>query len=168
LGADSIHRGIVASVIALISVVVFMLLYYRWAGFNAVVAMILNLAILLGAMAYSRAVLTLPGIAGIILTIGVGIDSSVLIFERIRDELRACRPESHVIAIAFKRVFRTLTDTHLAGLISAAFLFVFGTGAVKGFAVTLVIGLLSNLFTSVFVSRTLFEWTLSRGASLRI
>ncbi len=166
LGADSIRRGIEASVLALISVIVFMLLYYRWAGLNAVVAMVLNLLILLGAMAYFRATLTLPGIAGIILTIGVGIDSSVLIFERIREELREGNAGASVVKHAFHRVFRTLMDTHLAGLISAAFLFAFGTGAVRGFAVTLVIGLVSNLFTSVFVSKTIFEWTLWRGRAL--
>jgi len=168
LGADSIRRGIEASVLALISVIVVMLFYYRWAGLNAVVAMILNLSMLLGSMAYFRATLTLPGIAGIILTIGVGIDSSVLIFERIREELREGIAGAIAVNHAFHRVFRTLLDTHLAGLISAAFLFTFGTGAIQGFAVTLVIGLISNLFTSVFVSRTIFEWTIWRGQELQL
>jgi preprotein translocase subunit SecD len=171
LGSDSIHQGITASVVALILVIAFMLFYYRWTGLNAVAAMLLNLSILLGAMAYFRATLTLPGIAGIILTIGVGIDSNVLIFERIREELRAGHPAALAVGTGFQRVFITLVDTHLAALISAAFLFAFGTGAIKGFAVTLVIGLVSNMFTSVFVSRTLFDWTLfrhDRGETLSI
>ena len=162
LGADSIRQGITASVVALSSVVVVMVSYYRLWGVNATVAMLLNLVILFGAMAYFGATLTLPGIAGVILTIGVGIDSNVLIFERIREELRAGKPLVTAVAISFKRVFVTLLDTHLAALISAAFLFLFGTGPVRGFAVTLVIGLISNLFTAVFVSRTLFEYALTR------
>ena len=113
-------------------------------------------------MAYLGATLTLPGIAGVILTIGVGIDSNVLIFERIREELRAGKTAMSAVATSFSRVFITLVDTHLAALISATFLFLFGTGAIKGFAVTLVIGLISNMFTAVFVSRTLFEIVLSR------
>jgi preprotein translocase subunit SecD len=162
LGADSIRQGIIASVVALSSVVVVMVSYYRLWGVNSTVAMLLNLVILFGAMAYFGATLTLPGIAGVILTIGVGIDSNVLIFERIREELRAGKPLVTAVTISFKRVFVTLVDTHLAALISAAFLFLFGTGPVRGFAVTLVIGLISNLFTAVFVSRTLFEYALTR------
>jgi preprotein translocase subunit SecD len=163
LGADSIRKGITAAVAALVLVVAFMLFYYRWAGANAVVAMYLNIVILLGAMAYFRAPLTLPGIAGVILTIGVGIDSNVLIFERIREEIRAGKPPVSAVATSFRRVFITLVDTHLAALISAAFLFLFGTGAIRGFAVTLAIGLASNMFTSVFVSKTLFDWSLSQS-----
>ena len=162
LGADSIRAGLLAAVVALLSVVVFMLVYYRLSGVNATVAMILNLIILFGAMAYFGAALTLPGIAGVILTIGVGIDSNVLIFERIREELRAGKTVVSAVTTSFSRVFVTLVDTHLAALISATFLFLFGTGPVKGFAVTLVIGLISNMFTAVFVSRTLFELVLSR------
>ena len=162
LGQDSIRAGLLAAIVALLSVVVFMLVYYRLSGVNATVAMILNLVILFGAMAYFGATLTLPGIAGVILTIGVGIDSNVLIFERIREELRSGKPPVSAVVTSFKRVFITLVDTHLAALISATFLFLFGTGPVKGFAVTLVIGLISNMFTAVFVSRTLFEWVLSR------
>jgi preprotein translocase subunit SecD len=142
--------------------VAFVLFYYRASGINATVAMILNLVVLFGALAYFGATLTLPGIAGVILTIGVGIDSNVLIFERIREELRAGKTAVSSVATSFSRVFITLVDTHLAALISATFLFLFGTGAIKGFAVTLVIGLVSNMFTAVFVSRTLFELVLSR------
>jgi len=162
LGADSIKDGILASVIALVSVVVFVLFYYRASGINATVAMILNLVVLFGAMAALASTLTLPGIAGVILTIGVGIDSNVLIFERIREELRAGKTAVSAVATSFSRVFITLVDTHLAALISATFLFLFGTSAIKGFAVTLVIGLVSNMFTAVFVSRTLFEIVLSK------
>ncbi len=162
LGADSVRAGLMASGVALLSVVVFMLFYYRFSGVNATIAMILNLIILFGALAYFGAALSLPGIAGVILTIGVGIDSNVLIFERIREELRAGKTAVSAVMTSFSRVFITLVDTHLAALISATFLFLFGTGPVKGFAVTLVIGLVSNMFTAVFVSRTLFEWVLSR------
>lgn len=162
LGADSIRAGLIASIVALVSVVTFMLIYYRMSGVNAAIAMILNLIILFGALAYFGAALTLPGIAGVILTIGVGIDSNVLIFERIREELRAGKTAVSAVVTSFSRVFITLVDTHLAALISATFLFLFGTGPVKGFAVTLVIGLVSNMFTAVFVSRTLFELVLAR------
>jgi preprotein translocase subunit SecD len=162
LGADSIRKGLYASIAALIGVVLFILFYYRWAGVNAAISMALNLLLLFGALAYLGATLTLPGIAGVILTIGVGIDSNVLIFERIREELRAGKTAVAAVTAGFQRVFTTIVDTHLAALISAMFLFLFGTGPVKGFAVTLVIGLAANVFTAVFVSRTLFEWMLSR------
>ena len=162
LGADSIRHGITASVIALAAVISFVLFYYRASGINATVAMVLNLVVLFGAMAYFGSTLTLPGIAGVILTIGVGIDSNVLIFERIREEMRAGKTAVSSVATSFSRVFITLVDTHLAALISATFLFLFGTSAIKGFAVTLVIGLVSNMFTAVFVSRTLFEMVLAR------
>jgi preprotein translocase subunit SecD len=162
LGADSIRKGLYASIAALVGVVIFMLIYYRWSGVNAAISMVLNLIILFGALAYFGATLTLPGIAGVILTIGVGIDSNVLIFERIREELKSGKTAVAAITTGFQRVFTTIVDTHLAALISAMFLFLFGTGPVKGFAVTLVIGLAANVFTAVYVSRTLFEWTLSR------
>ena len=164
LGADSIRKGINAAIAALALVVLFVLFYYRASGINATVAMLLNLVILFGALAYFGATLTLPGIAGVILTIGVGIDSNVLIFERIREELRAGKAAVSAVVTGFNRVFITLVDTHLAALISATFLFLFGTGPVKGFAVTLVIGLVSNMFTAVFVSRVIFDWVLSRKA----
>jgi preprotein translocase subunit SecD len=161
LGADSIYHGILAAAVALSAVVLFVLFYYRASGINATVAMLLNLIVLFGAMAYLGSTLTLPGIAGVILTIGVGIDSNVLIFERIREELRAGKTAMSAVSTSFSRVFITLVDTHLAALISAVFLFLFGTGAIKGFAVTLWIGLVSNMFTAVFVSRTLFEIVLN-------
>src|SRR4051794_34708074 len=157
LGADSIRSGIVASSVGLGLVIAFMLFYYKLSGVNAVVALIFNLVILLGMMAYVGAVMTLPGIAGFVLTMGIGVDSNVLIFERIKEELAAQRGVRQAINAGFSRVFLTLLDTHVASLISAAFLFQFGTGPIRGFAMTLVIGLISNLFTSTFVSKTIFE-----------
>jgi preprotein translocase subunit SecD len=157
LGADSIRSGITASLAGLALVILFMLFYYRLSGINAIVAMVCNLVILMGMMAYFGAVMTLPGIAGFILTMGMGVDSNVLIFERIKEELAAQRGARAAINASFSRVFLTLLDTHVTALISAAFLFQFGTGPIRGFATTLTIGLLTNLFTSIFVSKTLFE-----------
>src|SRR5262245_61622978 len=161
LGADSIRSGVTASVVGLLLVTMFMLIYYRLSGVNAVVALVFNLVILLGLMAYVGAVMTLPGIAGFVLTMGIGVDSNVLIFERIKEELEAQRGVRASINAGFSRVFWTLVDTHISALISAAFLFQFGTGPIRGFAVTLFFGLISNLFTSIFVSKTLFEVALS-------
>jgi preprotein translocase subunit SecD len=162
LGADSIRAGITASLMGLALVTLFMLVYYRLAGINAFVAVALNLVILLGFMAYLGAVMTLPGIAGFILTIGMGVDSNVLIFERIREELATNKGARQAVAAGFDRVFITIVDTHVASLIAAAFLFQFGTGPIRGFATTLFFGLLANVFTAVFVSRTIFEFILSR------
>src|ERR1041384_773364 len=162
LGADSIRSGVTASVVGRLLILAFMLLYYRLSGVNAVVALIFNLIILLGLMAYIGAVMTLPGIAGFVLTMGIGVDSNVLIFERIKEELEAERGVRASINAGFGRVFWTLMDTHIAALISVAFLFQFGTGPIRGFAVTLFFGLASNLFTSIFVSKTLFELVLGR------
>jgi preprotein translocase subunit SecD len=162
LGADSIRQGVIASTVGLLLVIGFMLTYYRASGVNATVALIFNLVILLGLMAYVGVVMTLPGIAGFVLTMGIGVDSNVLVFERIREERESGKSERASIQAGFGRVFLTLLDTHIAALISAAFLFQFGTGPIRGFAVTLSIGLLSNLFTSTFVSKTLFELGLER------
>jgi preprotein translocase subunit SecD len=162
LGADSIRSGVIASIIGLVLVVVFMLVYYKASGINAVIALLFNLVILLGLMAYIGATMTLPGIAGFVLTMGIGVDSNVLIFERIKEELAAQRGVRASINAGFSRVFLTLLDTHVASLIAAAFLFQFGTGAIRGFAMTLTIGLMSNLFTSTFVSKTLFEAELAQ------
>jgi len=161
LGQDSIRSGVLASVIGLALVVVFMLLYYKLSGLNAVAALVCNLVILLGLMAYFDATMTLPGIAGFVLTMGIGVDSNVLIFERIKEELAAQRGVRAAINAGFSRVWLTLLDTHVASLIAAAFLFQFGTGPIRGFAMTLTFGLMSNLFTSVFVSKTLFETELA-------
>jgi preprotein translocase subunit SecD len=162
LGADSIRSGVMASLVGLTLVVAFMLFYYRLSGINAIVALVFNLIILLAAMSYIGATMTLPGIAGFILTMGMGVDSNVLIFERIKEELAGQRGVRASIQTGFSRVFLTLLDTHSTSLISAAFLFQFGTGPIRGFATTLCFGLLSNLFTSTFVSRTLFEVVLAR------
>jgi preprotein translocase subunit SecD len=162
LGADSVRAGVLASLMGLVLVILFMLAYYKLSGINAVVAMIFNLVILLGLMAYLGAVMTLPGIAGFILTMGMGVDSNVLIFERIKEELASQRGARRAIDASFSRVFLTLLDTHVTSLIAAGFLFQFGTGPIRGFAMTLTIGLLTNLFTSIFVSKTLFELALNR------
>jgi preprotein translocase subunit SecD len=162
LGADSIRAGVMASMVGLFLILSFMLVYYKLSGLNAIVALLFNLVILLGLMAYIGATMTLPGIAGFVLTMGVGVDSNVLIFERIKEELAAQRGVRAAINAGFSRVFLTLLDTHVASLISAAFLFQFGTGPIRGFATTLSIGLFVNLFTSIFVSKTLFELELSK------
>ncbi len=162
LGESSIRSGVRASIAGLVLVALFMLAYYKLAGFNAVVSISVNLLILMGFMAYVGAVMTLPGIAGFILTIGMGVDSNVLIFERIREEIANGKGARQAVAAGFDRVFVTILDTHVASLIAAAFLFQFGTGPIQGFATTLFFGLISNVFTAVFVSRTMFELSLSR------
>jgi preprotein translocase subunit SecD len=162
LGQDSIRSGVTAAIGGLLLVVVFMLFYYKLAGFNALTSIIVNLMVLLGLMAYLGASLTLPGIAGFILTIGMGVDSNVLIFERIKEELATARGVRAAVNAGFDRVWWTIVDTHVASLIAAAFLFQFGTGPIRGFATSLAIGLASNVFTAVFVSRTMFEMVLVR------
>jgi preprotein translocase subunit SecD len=162
LGADSIRAGVRASIGSLIVVMIFLVIYYRLSGVNAVVALILNLIILVAFMAIAGAVLTLPGIAGVVLTIGMGVDSNVLVFERIREELRNGKAPATAVDLGFHNAFRTIIDTHVTTLVSAAFLLLFGTGPVQGFAITLIIGLLANVFTSIFVSRAIFDWHLSR------
>jgi preprotein translocase subunit SecD len=161
LGADSIREGFRAGLAGVVAVVFFMLIYYRRSGINATLALILNAVILIAALSYFDATLTLPGIAGIILTIGMAVDSNVLIFERIREELRAGKAVVAAVDAGFSKAFLTIIDTHVTTIVSCAFLFIFGTGPVKGFAVTLVIGLFANLFTAVFVSRTIFDFELS-------
>src|SRR5579863_8199089 len=167
LGADSIRSGVRAAVIGMVAVLIFMLVYYRGAGINADVALIMNLIILLGFLGWStiagvNVALTLPGIAGVILTVGMGVDSNVLIFERIREELRNGKTPPSAVDQGFSHAWITIVDTHVTTIVSAAILFIFGTGPVKGFAVTLTFGLLANLFTAVFVSRVIFDWVLSR------
>ncbi len=162
LGADSIRAGVTAALGGLVLVVLFMLFYYRLAGLNALTSIVVNLLILLGMMAYLGATMTLPGIAGFILTIGMGVDSNVLIFERIKEELATAKGVRSAVNAGFDRVWWTIVDTHVASLIAAAFLFQFGTGPIRGFATTLFIGLMANVFTAVFVSRTVFELVLSR------
>ena len=162
LGADSIRQGVRASIGSILVVMIFLVFYYRLSGVNAVVALFLNLLILVAFMAFAGAVLTLPGIAGVILTIGMGVDSNVLVFERIREELRNGKTPAAAVEQGFDKAFLTIIDTHVTTIVSAVFLFLFGTGPVKGFAITLVIGLLANVFTSIYVSRAIFDWNLSR------
>ncbi|MGD0798888.1 MAG: protein translocase subunit SecD [Acidobacteriaceae bacterium] len=171
LGEASIRQGVTAAIAGMLAVMAFMLIYYRGAGVNADLALILNLVILLGFMGFFGATLTLPGIAGVILTIGMGVDSNVLIFERIREELRAGKTAAAAVQQGFGHAWITIVDTHVTTIVSAAILFLFGTGPVQGFAVTLTFGLLANLFTAVFVSRTIFDAGLARkerGAALSI
>jgi preprotein translocase subunit SecD len=162
LGTDSIRAGVRAAIVGMVAVLIFMLVYYRGAGINADVALILNLIILLGFLGFSGATLTLPGIAGVILTVGMGVDSNVLIFERIREELRNGKTPPSAVEQGFGHAWITIVDTHVTTIVSAFILFIFGTGPVRGFAVTLTFGLLANLFTAVFVSRMIFDWILSR------
>ena len=162
LGADSIRSGVQAAVVGMLAVLIFMLVYYHGAGINADVALILNLIILLGFLGFSGATLTLPGIAGVILTVGMGVDSNVLIFERIREELRNGKTPPSAVDQGFAHAWITIVDTHVTTIVSAFILFIFGTGPVKGFAVTLTFGLLANLFTAVFVSRVIFDYVLGR------
>jgi preprotein translocase subunit SecD len=162
LGADSIRQGVTAAIAGMLAVMIFMFVYYRGAGINANLGLFLNLVILLGFLGFSGAVLTLPGIAGVILTIGMGVDSNVLIFERIREELRNGKTPPSAVEQGFSRAWVTIVDTHVTTIVSAAILFLFGTGPVRGFAVTLTFGLLANLFTAVFVSRVIFDAILNR------
>ena len=162
LGADSIRHGVQASVLSLVVVMIFMVFYYRLSGVNAVLALILNLVILLAALAMFGAVLTLPGIAGVILTIGMGVDSNVLVFERIREEMRNGKSSAVAVESGFDKAFLTIIDTHVTTIVSAVFLFVFGTGPIRGFAITLTVGLLANVFTAIFVSKTIFGYHLSK------
>ncbi len=162
LGSDSIRAGVTAAIIGMLAVLIFMLIYYHAAGINADIALILNLIILLGFLGFSGATLTLPGIAGVILTVGMGVDSNVLIFERIREELRNGKTPPSAVEQGFGHAWITIVDTHVTTIVSAVILFIFGTGPVKGFAVTLSFGLFANLFTAVFVSRVIFDWILSR------
>ena len=171
LGADSIRSGVQAAIVGMLAVLIFMLVYYHGAGINADVALILNLIILLGFLGFSGATLTLPGIAGVILTVGMGVDSNVLIFERIREELRNGKTPPSAVDQGFAHAWITIVDTHVTTIVSAFILFIFGTGPVRGFAVTLTFGLLANLFTAVFVSRVIFDYVLSkkqRGETLSI
>ena len=162
LGQDSIRSGVRASAAGLALVVLFMLIYYRGSGINAVVALLLNMLLMIAGLMIFGATLTLPGIAGIILTIGMAVDSNVLIFERIREEMQTGKTIPSAVDQGFRRAFVTIIDTHVTTTVSSLFLFVFGTGPIRGFAVTLILGLVVNLFSAVYVSRTIFIWHLGR------
>jgi len=167
LGADSIRSGVTASLAGLIFIVFFMLIYYRGSGINAVIALVLNLLLTLAALIMVDSTLTLPGIAGLILGIGMAVDSNVLIFERMREELRAGQDVAKAVTIGFDRAFITIIDTHVTTILSAIILYLYGSGPIRGFAVTLILGLLINLFSAVFVSRTIFMWLLQRNPQMK-
>jgi preprotein translocase subunit SecD len=167
LGADSIRSGVRASAGGLIFVVIFMLLYYRGSGINAVVALLLNMLLTLAALIVLDSTLTLPGIAGLILGIGMAVDSNVLIFERMREEITAGHGVKKAIELGFDRAFITIIDTHVTTIIAATILYLYGSGPIRGFAVTLVLGLLINLFSAVFVSKTIFLWLLERNPNMQ-
>jgi preprotein translocase subunit SecD len=167
LGQDSINAGVRASVGGLIFVVIFMLFYYRGSGINAVVALILNLLLTMAALIVLDSTLTLPGIAGLILGIGMAVDSNVLIFERMREELRGGQTVTKAVEIGFDKAFITIIDTHVTTIIAAVILYLYGSGPIRGFAVTLILGLLINLFSAVFVSRTIFMWLMERNPEMK-
>jgi preprotein translocase subunit SecD len=161
LGQDSIQQGLIAGLIGSIIVVLFMLIYYRLSGVVASVALALNILLLLAGLGYFHATLTLPGIAGIVLTLGMAVDANVLIFERIREELRLGKPPRAAVEAGFSRAWSAILDGNVTTLIAAAMLFQFGTGPIKGFAVTLSLGLLANLFTAVFVCKFIYDSALA-------
>ena len=167
LGADSIKAGVEASLGGLVFVILFMLFYYRGSGVNAVIALVLNMLLTMAGLIVMDSTLTLPGIAGLILGIGMAVDSNVLIFERMREELRAGHTVAKAVEIGFDRAFITIIDTHITTIISSIILYMYGSGPIRGFAVTLVLGLLINLFSAVFVSRTIFMWLLERNPDMK-
>lgn len=167
LGADSIRKGLYACITGLIVVLIFMLIFYKGAGINSNVALILNIIILMGILSYFKATLTLPGIAGVILTIGMAVDANVLIFERIKENLRSGKSPKSAIESGFKKAFLTIFDANLTTIIAAIFLYQFGTGPIKGFSVTLIIGIVASMFTAVFVSRVIFELTYGKRKKLK-
>ncbi len=167
LGADSIRQGVIASMAGLIASIGFMLLYYKGAGVNAVVALILNVVIIFGVMGFMGQTLTLPGIAGVILTFGMALDANVLVFERIREELRLGKTVRSAVEMGFQKAFRTILDSNLTTVIAAVILHQFGTGPIKGFAFTLVSGLAASIFTAVFVSRLMFRVILGEGTRVQ-
>jgi preprotein translocase subunit SecD len=164
LGADSVRQGLMAGLVAILLVMSFMLFFYKLSGLNAVAALILNIVILFGCLGYFKATLTLPGIAGIILSIGMAVDANVLIFERIKEERAVGKNVPSAIQLGFSRAFSAIFDSNLTTIISAVFLFQFGTGPIKGYAVTLIIGLVANIFTAVFVSHLIFDVTIPKSA----
>jgi preprotein translocase subunit SecD len=162
LGADSIHSGLRAAVIGFLTIICFMVFYYKWSGVNAIVALTVNIIVMLGLMGSFHAVITLPGIAGFALTIGMAVDANILIFERIREELGNGKSVAGAIQTGYDKVFWTIVDSHVTQLFAAMLLFIFGTGPVKGFAVTLTVGVVASLFTSIYISRFVYDWILER------
>jgi preprotein translocase subunit SecD len=164
LGADSIRQGLMAGLVAIVAVMAFMVFFYKLSGLNAIAALLLNVLILFGALAYFKAALTLPGIAGIILAIGMAVDANVLVFERMKEELALGKGVINAVSQGFSRAFSAIFDSNLTTIISAVFLFQFGTGPIRGYAVTLTISLVANLFTAVFISHLLFDLTVRKSA----
>jgi len=167
LGADSIHSGVRAALIGFLTIIVFMVLYYKWSGVNAIVALTVNIIVMLGLMGSFHAVITLPGIAGFALTIGMAVDANILIFERIREEIGNGKSIPGAIQMGFDKVFWTIVDSHVTQLFAAMLLFIFGTGPVKGFAVTLTVGVCASLFTSIYISRFIYDWILERHPGIK-
>jgi preprotein translocase subunit SecD len=167
LGADSIRKGLYACLVGLALVMLFMVVYYKAAGLNSIIALVLNMVILMGVLAYFKATLTLPGIAGIILTIGMAVDANVLIFERIKEDLRSGKAPKSAIDSGFQKAFVTIIDANLTTIIAAIFLFQFGTSSIKGFSVTLMIGIVASMFTAVFVSRVIFDLVYASKKNLK-
>jgi len=165
LGEDSIQKGLYSSIIALILVAIFMLVYYRFAGGVADIALAFNMVVIMGIMASFHATLTLPGIAGLILSIGMAVDSNVLIYERIREELAGGKPIKTAIEIGYKKAFSAILDGHVTSIITAIILYQFGTGPIQGFALTLLIGLIANLFTAIVMTRIVFDVMTDKGKS---
>ena len=162
LGRDSIRHGLIAAIIGFGAIIIFMLLWYKWSGLNAIVALTVNLIVMLGLLGSFQATITLPGIAGFALTLGIAVDANILIFERIREELDAGRSVPGAIQVGFDKVFWTIVDSHVTQLFAALLLFIFGTGPVKGFAVSLTVGVVASLFTSIYVSRFIYDWVLEQ------
>jgi len=160
LGSDSIRQGVMATIIGSLLVILFMIVYYRLSGAVADIALIVNIFLILAVLAAFRATLTLPGIAGMLLTVGVAVDANILIFERIREELRTGKTVRLALDTGYDRAFITIIDTHITGIVSAVVLIFFGTGPIKGFAVTTIIGLLASLFTAIFITRVIFDYVI--------
>jgi preprotein translocase subunit SecD len=168
LGSDSIQQGLTAGLVGTILVVVFMAVYYQLSGLIAIAALVLNVLYVIAALAGFGATLTLPGIAGLVLTVGMAVDANVLIFERIREELRAQRSVRQSVEVGYDRAFRAIFDSNLTVILSCLFLFQFGTGPIKGFAVTMIIGLVANVFTAVLFTRMIYDFILGRGKVERL
>ena len=162
LGRDSIHAGVRAALVGFITIIGFMVFFYHWSGANAIVALTVNIIVMMGLLGSFRATLTLPGIAGFVLTLGMAVDANILIFERIKEELGLGKSVPGAIDAGFNRVFWTIVDSHVTQLFAALLLFIFGTGPVKGFAVTLTVGVVASLFTSIYISRFIYDWLLER------
>jgi preprotein translocase subunit SecD len=168
LGRDSIQQGIVAALVGAALVIVVMIAYYHWAGLVATLALMLNLGFILAMLSLFKASLTMPGIAGIVLTLGMAVDANVLIFERIREELRLGKPARAALDAGFSKAFITIVDSNVTTLLAGLILFQFGTGPVKGFAVTLSIGIVASMFTAIFVSRVIFDYFLDQRQVKRL